>query len=66
MVVGEEDKLHIFISGPEMCGDYAMYSYIYGWDLRLQTPGMLACTGLCRINYGSGCGRKDMGPYMVS
>ncbi len=56
-------------SGPELhepCGDYAMCIYIYGWDLRIKTPGMLACTGLRQINYGSGCGRKDMGTSTVS
>jgi hypothetical protein len=27
-------RIRFFISGPELCGDYAMYIYIYGWDLR--------------------------------
>ncbi len=63
------------ISGPEPCWDYAMYIYIYMvGTCGLKTLGMLACTtgmycvlGFVRqINYGSGCGRKDMGPYTVS
>ncbi len=45
-----------------------MYSCIFIYMVGtcgLKTPGMLACTGLRRINYGSGCGRKDFGPYAV-
>ncbi len=48
-------RIRFFISGPELFADYAIYIYIYVvGTCGLKTPGMLTCTGLRRINYGSG------------
>ncbi len=61
-------RIRIFINGENLnlVGSTPnIFVYMVG-TCRLKTQGMLACTGLRRINYGYCCGRKDIGPYMVS